>query len=225
VGDQMESCIFIGMTNIYILERNGIPFYVGKTRHIIRRKNKHYITHGHDITLEVIDTCDDDKEIWKFWECYYIDLFKSWGFELENKNNGGGGPTQYSEDFKQKMRKPRKEGTGDKISKTLKQRNHSKYYTDEVRQKMSIPQKGKPRFFTEEHIKNITKANLESKGKVVECYDLDDNLIHESTCLREAKIWLLEKKPNISKNVDKQIKDCCSGRQKTCHNFKFKYKQ
>jgi hypothetical protein len=24
--------------------------------------------------------------------------------------------------------------------------------------------------------------------------------------------------------VDKQIKDCCNGRQKTCHGYKWKYK-
>jgi hypothetical protein len=220
----MESRIFIDMTNIYILERNGMPFYIGKTRYLTRRKHKHYQTYGNNIILEVIDTCDDKKEIWKFWESYYIDLFKSWGFELENKNNGGGGPTQYDEIFKQKMRKPRKEGTGDKISKTLKQRNHSKYYTEEVRQKMSKPQKGKPRFFTEDHIKNISKANLESKGKTVECYDLNNNFIGEFNCLRETKNWLVKEKSLSSPNIDKQIKDCCNGRQKTCHGYKFKYK-
>lgn len=212
------------MTNIYILERNKVPFYVGKTRHLTRRKHKHYQTYGNNITLEVIDTCDDKKEIWKFWESYYIDLFKSWGFELENKNNGGGGPTQYDEIFKQKMRKPRKEGTGDKISKTLKQRNHSKYYTEEVRHKMSEPQKDKPRFFTDDHIRNISKANLESKGKTVECYDLNNNFIGEFSCLRETKNWLVKEKSLSSPNVDKQIKDCCNGRQKTCHGYKFKYK-
>ena len=122
------------------------------------------------------------------------------------------------------MRKPRKEGTGDKISKTIKERNHSQYYTEEVRQKMAAPQKGRPKPFTEEHIKNISKANLESKGKTVECYDLNGNFIKEFSCLREAKIWLTEKKSLCSPNIDKQIKDCCNGRQKTCHGYKFKYK-
>lgn len=66
--------------------------------------------------------------------------------------------------------------------------------------------------------------NLESKGKVVECYNLDGNFIKDFPCLREAKNWLSKEKSLNSPNIDKQIKDCCNGRQKTCHGYKFKYK-
>ncbi len=208
------------MINIYILERNGIPFYVGKANDVVRRKHKHHQTYGNDITLTVIDKVED----WKYWEEYWIEQFKTWGFTLLNQNKGGGGPEQYTEEQKQKMRKPRIEGTGEKISKTLKERNHSKYYTEKVRQKMAVSQKGKSKPFTKEHIKNISKANLESKGKTVQCYDLNENLIQEFSCLREAKTWLIKEKSITSPNVDKQIKDCCKGRQKTCHGYKFKYK-
>lgn len=34
------------MTKIYILERNGIPFYVGKAKDAIRRKHAHRKTYG-----------------------------------------------------------------------------------------------------------------------------------------------------------------------------------
>jgi hypothetical protein len=208
------------MTKIYILERNGVPFYVGKAKDATRRKHSHRKTYGLDIKSYIIDEVED----WKFWESYWIEQFKQWGFKLENKNNGGGGPSKYTEEQKQKMRKPRIEGTGNKISKTLKERNHSQYYTEEVRQKMAAPQKGRPKPFTEEHIKNVSKANLESKGKIVECYDLDGKFIKEFNCLREAKIWITKEKSIYSPNIDKQIKDCCNGRQKTCHGYKFKYK-
>jgi len=224
----MGSYIFIVMINIYILERNGIPFYVGKAKNTVRRQHKHYLTFGTDIKVEVIDTVEDKQ--WKFWEQYWIQQFKAWGFKLENKNDGGGGPTEWTLQQKQSINPKRIEKIinhptrGKHISKTLKQRNHSQYYTEDIRQKMSISQKGKPKPFTEEHIKNISKANLESKGKTIECYDLNDIFIKEFPCLREAKLWLLEIDSNISKNVDKQIKDCCLGRQKTCHKFKWKYK-
>jgi hypothetical protein len=208
------------MISIYILERNGTPFYVGKANDVVRRKHKHHQTYGPNITLTIIDKVKN----WKFWEQYWICQFKVWGFNLLNQNKGGGGPEQYTEEQKQKMRKPRILGTGDKISKTLKQRDHSKYYTESIRQKMSFLQKGKPKPFTEEHIRNISIANLESKGKTVECYDLNNNLIGEFSCLREAKNWLVKEKSLSSPNVDKQIKDCCIGRQKTCHGYKFKYK-
>jgi len=209
------------MTKIYVLEKNGIPFYVGKAKDSTRRKHSHRRTYGLDIQSYVIDEVED----WKFWESYWIEQFRCWGFKLENKNNGGGGPSNYTEEQKQKMRKPRIEGTGNKISKTLRERNHSQYYTQEVRQKMAAPQKGRPKPFTEEHIKNVSKANLESKGKTVECYSLNGDFIKDFPCLREAKIWLLKEKFIYSPNIDKQIKDCCNGRQKTCHGFKFKYKQ
>jgi hypothetical protein len=209
------------MTSIYILERNGIPFYIGKAKDVVRRKHAHRKIFGLDIQSYVIDEVED----WKYWESYWISQFKTWGFTLENKNNGGGGPSSYTEEQKQKMRKPRVEGTGNKISKTLKERNHPQYYTKDVRQKMAISQKGKPKPFTEEHIRNISKANLESKGKIVECYSLNGDFIKDFPCLREAKIWLLKEKSISSPNVDKQIKDCCNGKQKTCHGFKFKYNQ
>jgi hypothetical protein len=51
------------------------------------------------------------------------------------------------------------------------------------------------------------------------------DFIKDFPCLREAKTWLLKEKFISSPNVDKQIKDCCNGRQKTCHGFTyFKYK-
>jgi hypothetical protein len=220
----MGSHIFMCMTHIYFLSKNDIPFYIGKTKNVTRRKHHHYNTYGTDIKLEIIDICTDDKKIWKFWETYWIQQFKAWEFKLLNKNTGGGGPTIYTEESKKKMRKPRKEGTGEKISKTLRANNHSQYYTKEIRQHLSNKLKGKPKPFTEEHIKNISKANLESKGKTVECYDLNNIFIKEFPCLREAKLWLLKTNSKISTNVDKQIKDCCLGRQKTCHKFKWNYK-
>ena len=208
------------MIKIYLLEKNGIPFYIGKAKDATRRKHAHKKTYGLDIQSYIIDEVED----WKFWESFWIEQFKQWGFKLKNKNNGGGGPSSYTEEQKQKMKKPRMEGTGEKISKTLKERNHSQYYTEEIRQKMSTTQKGKSKPFTEEHIKNISKANLESKGKNIECYTLDGNFIKDFSCLRETKTWLLKEKCIHSPNIDKQIKDCCNGRQKTCHGFKFKYK-
>ena len=136
------------MFKIYYLHRgDDIPFYIGKAKNHIRRKHSHYITYGNEIELIIID----EVEGWKFWESYWIEQFQQWGFVLENKNKGGGGPSSYTEEQKLKMRKPHKIGTGQKISKTLKERNHSKYYTKEVRYKMSISQKGIPKQFTNEN--------------------------------------------------------------------------
>ncbi len=215
------------MVKIYILEKNNVPFYVGKAKNTVRRVHKHYIKFGEDIHLEIIDEVKESE--WKYWESFWIEQFKVWGFKLENKNKGGGGPTKWTEEQRTRINPSRinkiinHKTRGKSISKTLKKRDHSKYYTKEVRELMSKFQKGISKPFSKEHIKNIAKANLESKGKVVECYNLEDKLVKTFNCLREASSWITKKKKLTSPNIDKQIKDCCNGRQKTCHGYKWKY--
>lgn len=212
---------------IYYLIKNDNVFYVGKTKNISKRKSLHRKLYGRDIDLLILDEVEDIN--WGFWESYWISQFKTWGFQLENKNNGGGGPTSWTEEQKLTINPQRIEKIknnierGLKISKKLKENNHSIYYTQEVKDKISKKLKGIKKEFTEEHKINLSKANLESKGKNVECFDLNDNFIKEFKCLREAKEWLLKIKPNISVNIDRQIKDCCNGRQKTCHGYKWRY--
>lgn len=78
------------MTKIYYLHRgNNIPFYIGKTISEKDRKYHHKNRLGKDIILEVIDEVPTKE--WRYWEEFYILLFKQWGFKLENKNNGGCG--------------------------------------------------------------------------------------------------------------------------------------
>jgi len=205
------------MTKIYVLERNGIPFYVGKANDVVRRKYKHHQTYGPNITLTIIDKVKN----WKFWEEYWIEQFKVWGFNLLNQNKGGGGPEQYTEEQKQKMRKPRILGTGDKISKTLKQRNHSKYYTESVKQKISKGNKI-PKPFSDQHKQNMGIAKRKQAKSVLQ-YDLNDNLIKEWESKGQAAEWIKEQTGKTS-NITSQIKDCCLGRQKTVFKFKWKYK-
>ena len=205
------------MINIYILERNGIPFYVGKANDVIRRKHKHHQTYGTDITLSIIDKVED----WKYWEEYWIEQFKAWGFTLLNQNKGGGGPEQYTEEQKLKMRKPRIKGTGDKISKTLKDRNHSQHYTQEVRDKISKGNKI-PKPFSNTHKQNIGIAKRKQAKIVLQC-DLDGNIIKEWESKGQAALWIQEQ-TNKTSNLVSQIKDCILGRQKTAYGFKWKYK-
>lgn len=86
------------MVQIYVIEKNNIPIYIGKTVGFSVRLYYHRKRFGKNITWFFIDEVGDKE--WKFWECYYINLFKSWGFKLENKNNGGGGPTKYSDEVR-----------------------------------------------------------------------------------------------------------------------------
>jgi len=197
------------MTKIYILERNGVLFYVGKTLQKI--KERFYTHKDRKINSEITEIdCVDDSE-WRFWESWYIELFKSWGFELENKNNGGGGrgPGWIS---------PLERNI--KIKESLK--NHSQYYTDEVRKKISEGNKGIPKPFTEDHIRNIGLIKRKNAKRVL-MYDLEDNLIKEWECKSQAAEWIKETKKRQG-NLTSQIKDAILGRQKTAFGYKWKYK-
>jgi hypothetical protein len=119
------------------------------------------------------------------------------------------------------MRKPRIIGSGDKISKTLKQRNHSKYYTEEVRQRISEGNKIlKP--FSDEHKQNMGIAKRKQAIPVL-MFDLNDNLVREWESKGQAAEWIKETTGKTS-NITSQIKDCILGRQKTAFKFKWKYK-
>lgn len=91
-------------TFIYILYKNEIPFYIGKTTNSLRkREREHQYKYGYDIVLETLDECRNDKQIWKPLECYWIQQFKAWGFELVNQNEGGGGPELHSKESRLKI--------------------------------------------------------------------------------------------------------------------------
>jgi hypothetical protein len=88
-------------TYIYFLHNgNNIPFYIGKSiNKNLHRSYQHKKTYGKNTILEIVDIVETKN--WKFWESYWIEQFKQWGFDLKNKNNGGGGPLKYSEHSKQ----------------------------------------------------------------------------------------------------------------------------
>lgn len=196
------------MTKIYVLERNGVPFYIGKT---IQEIKDRYYTHGSRKTnseIIEIDCVSDDK--WRFWESWYIELYKSWGFELENKNNGGGGrgPGWISP--------PERNA---KIKASMK--NHSQYYTEEVRQRISEGNKI-PKPFSDEHQQNMLIAKRK-QAKPLLMFDLENNFIKEWESKGQAAEWIKETTGKTS-NITTQIKDCCLGKQKTAFKFKWKYK-
>jgi len=213
------------MTRIYYLSRNGIPFYIGKTKGNWR-KRIHLKTHG-DIEYVEVDEVKDSE--YKFWEKYWIDQFKQWGFILENKNNGGGGPTSYTEEQKLKMRKPHKEGTGEKISKKLKGIKRGPL-SEETKQKISKARIGKSQpNISKAHkgrkilwaskigdaLRGIPKNYSNPNKKIIQQFSLDNKIIQQFNSATEAGKHL-----NKSGN---SIADCAAGRQKTAYGFKWKY--
>jgi hypothetical protein len=139
-------------TTIYYLHKGDkVPFYVGKTKNLKNRLNTHKQVFGKNIFIEFLDEVED----WKYWEKHYINLFKNLGYILENRNNGGGGPSEgviFPEERKQKISQANK-GTTHPIegrlsaSKKLKGRKLTPEQIEKIRQaKLGKPnsKKGKP---------------------------------------------------------------------------------
>jgi hypothetical protein len=142
------------MYYIYYLEKNNIPFYIGRTISPINRKRDHIKRFGPNIDMVIIDKVDDNID---FWEIHYMWLFHSWGFVLSNKSFKAFGPDSLSEETKQKISIGVKKNTtrNAKISEANKGRfigrevtwnvgmpkGHK--YTEEQKQKMRKPRVSK----------------------------------------------------------------------------------
>ena len=113
------------MTTIYYLHRgDNIPCYIGKTSTTLKERLRH---HPKAYLIEAIDTCKDEEYV--YWETWYIALFKSWGFKLENKNKGGGGVVKHTDATKSKISKVIKNHPtrGGNISKANKGKQNPKH--------------------------------------------------------------------------------------------------
>lgn len=97
-------------TKIYLVENcYGDPnkVYIGKektNKYSRSRKGDHKKTYGNDISFTYIDEIDSfDRKYWKPLECFWIEYFRQLGFDLQNKNFGGGGPEFQSKKAKEKI--------------------------------------------------------------------------------------------------------------------------
>ena len=191
-------------TIIYKMNLQNDKKYIGKTTDFDRRMEQHFSGNGSKVTKkfkpisgEVIDEVPLSE--WKFWENYWIEQFKSWGFNLKNKNNGGGGATK--QNFSPQRSK--------KISK--------------ARLGKPMPHKGKP--LSEEHKAKLkaTRGFLKERentwtAKPVLQYDLDGNFIKKWESAKIAA-QVIKNKTNGS-----DIIACLKGRQKTAYSYKWKSK-
>jgi hypothetical protein len=183
-------------TKIYYLHYgDNVPIYVGKSNRIQGRIPSHRKKFGSDIVIEILD--DVSLHEWKFWECFWIEQFKQWGYVLSNKNNGGGGAT------KQNFSPIRSQ----KISK--------------ARLGKPMPHKGKK--FTEEHKEKIksTRGFLQSRpntwtNQPVLQYNLDGTFIREFGSQLEASYFLQVKGDGVGA--------CCRGKQKSAYGYIWKFK-
>lgn len=134
------------MTYIYLVEDYN-RVYIGKTISPKIRERHHKNKFGSHILFTIIDQVSSlDKKDWKPLECYWIEQFRCWGFELLNKNEGGNGVDFHTLETRRKLSIPRPwikeqrtgnklpEGTGEKISKAKLGIVYSKERNDKIRQ-------------------------------------------------------------------------------------------
>lgn len=192
------------MVYIYYLSQNDIPFYVGKTKNINLRLIIHKGIFGNQISITKLDEVSNEKQIWKFWECFYILEFKKLGYPLQNKNKGGGGPEFLSEYSRSLISAKNK---GNSYYKGKKR-------SEETKRKIGLSNKNKPRpgagrtgiKWNENHYKIICKPVIQT--------DLDGNFIAEFPSITEAKKF----------TKIKGIANVVSNIANTAGNFKWKYK-
>jgi hypothetical protein len=110
------------LTKIYLvsnIDNNPFKVYIGKTKN--SRELDHKRTFGNQIIYSYIDEVDSFyREDWKSLESYWIEQFKQWGFNIQNKNKGGGGPSFQPQSMKDSIREA---NTGNKYNLGVKQSN------------------------------------------------------------------------------------------------------
>jgi hypothetical protein len=200
----------IHITYIYFLHKgDNIPFYIGKSnnpfKHRLHRHKKHF---GDNTQLEILDSVFIKE--WKFWEVYWIHQFKSWGFILKNKNNGGGGSNVFTNESKQKI-------TLAKIGKSSgnKSRNKGRIITKEENKKRSLKLTGTKR--TEETKQKMALIRKQQKLNTKPIIQLDKNLniINKFQSITDA----------VNETKIKGIGNALTGLAKTAGGFVWRYKK
>lgn len=213
------------ITRIYLVTNcHGNPnkVYIGKTK--VCRKNSHKRTYGKDITYDYIDEVESlDRKIWTPVECFWIEQFRQWGFEIQNPNKkGGGGPEFQTEYQKFKRSKPVIQYSLD--GKFIKEWESSNRAGIELNiQPSLITGCCKKRFETTHNFvwryswdildKNF-KINKNNK-KVIQ-YNIDGDFIKEWDSATEASKYLNTSIGGIS--------NCCNYKLKTSQGYVWRFK-
>jgi len=210
------------MIHIYYLEKDNQPIYVGYTNNPKHRENSHKQKYG-NIKLIIIDEANEYNK--KQLETFYINFFKENGYILLNKNEGGGGPKNHTQESINKIKnnrpkpKPRSTTWCDesrkKQSKILKGKPKPKGFGDMMR--MVRIGKPKPKEMGEKLSLSLKGKPKKGSYKPINQYDLQDNFIQEWPSINHAAECTNSNSSTISK--------VCRGIFKQTNNFIWKYKE
>lgn len=174
----------IDTTYIYELSINNVPFYIGKTKNPNDRLRIHKKTYGKNIELTIIDSINSfEKKDWKPLETFWITQYKSWGFNLLNKNEGGGGRKAFINDWKEYLKEYQKTDKHKEYLKKyyLKNKSHIKEYnkTDKAKEYLKL------------YMKKYSKTDTFKEG--IKKYSKTDKY------LEYQRQWRQRKKDNLNK--------------------------
>jgi len=201
----------INITYIYLVENcyeNPNKVYVGKTKNPNQRKCIHKKTYGKQIVYTIIDQIESlDRKDWEPLESYWIEQFRQWGFDLQNKRmKGGSGCEFWDEEQKNKHKKIFR----NRVITWVNPGSRNYKWTEGQKNNRKGKGTGKRKTWTK-------ILNHPSKSKPVFQYDLHGNFIQEYPSCTEAGRVLFGGK-------SQGIQDCASGRQSTGYGFIWKFK-
>ena len=169
--------------------KTGDIKYIGKAENVLYRYKKHIeeslrgkitkkchwikslLNNGLKPVLNIEDYVDNND--WKFWEMYYISLYKYYGFDLKNSTNGGDGGMMSNDVI-------------EKIRNKAKNRPQSDY------------QKSKMRLFM---IGNKHSIGSKSRSKQIECKNIKTGGSISFNSITEAANILGLKRTAIGNNL------------------------
>jgi hypothetical protein len=214
------------MVKIYLITNcfdNPNKVYIGKTKNYTgknkdSRKKSHKRTYGKNIIYTIIDEIDSTlSKDWKPLETYWIQQFKVWGFDVLNKNEGGGGVDTHTSEARN----------------TIREKAKNREYALEWRLNISAATKGKPKNHPPDRGNNIS---ISKKGKPnPKLSESRTNQPHpkvgwkvnqlneQGECIKE---WESSKHAGEALNIAPDlIRAAARGVQKTAGGFIWKYKE
>ena len=165
---------------------------------------------------------------WQFWESYWIEQFRAWGFKLTNGTTGGEGLI-LTKDLINKRTKTRMDNTALKIIDKIKfyniQKNNNLWYGERVCNNCNkiVIYKKEKRFDLIKELKRVNEENriceechLKRKKKQIIQLDNNGNKLNVFESIRYAEMKTGIDRASISR--------CCQNKQNTAGGFKWKFK-
>jgi hypothetical protein len=206
----------IEIVRIYYLHKgDNIPFYIGKTKDSLnKRVYSHIKKYGINTQIEELDLVPNSN--WKFWESWWIELTKTWGFEILNQNQGGGGVKYHTTSTRNKMSdtwKSKSKIELDIINEKRRQSNKGLSKPGTGRKVFTLEQKialGNRGYYKSEEFLNKYRKPVLMLDKIT------NQILKEFSSISEASSFINRTQPSLS--------ECLTKPNSTCGGFKWKYK-